>query len=43
VVVAYQAWTYWVFRERVGGGAEGTHTALDLLPGDHGGRPRPEA
>jgi cytochrome d ubiquinol oxidase subunit II len=44
VVLAYQAWTYWVFRERVGGGAEGTHTALDLLPGP-GGPPdaRPEA
>ena len=27
IVLLYQAWTYWVFRDRVGGGAEGTHTA----------------
>jgi cytochrome d ubiquinol oxidase subunit II len=32
VVLAYQAWTYWIFRARVGGEAEGAHTALDLLP-----------
>jgi len=38
VVLAYQAWTYWVFRARVGGEAEGTHTALDLFPPRHDSR-----
>jgi len=37
IVLAYQAWTYWVFRARLG--AEdftGVHSPLDLI-GDHGG------
>jgi cytochrome bd ubiquinol oxidase subunit II len=44
VVLAYQAWTYWVFRARVGGEAEGVHSPLDLLPHRDGtSEPRPEA
>ncbi len=37
VVLAYQAWTYWVFRHRVGpeGFAEDTRNPLDLIAG-HG-------
>ncbi|MGD9694442.1 MAG: cytochrome d ubiquinol oxidase subunit II [Thermoleophilia bacterium] len=41
VVLLYQAWTYWVFRHRIGGDVpEGVRTPLDILPRREGGAPQ---